>query len=174
IRRGIGRRPRFRLVGVMEPAVFFDGRSSRRHIVALAFTGRLEIAEPTEPNGPLFAVWPYDAIRRVDSPEGALRLACATGPPLARLELRDPAERANVLRLCRSLDGPGSSAGSISVWRIVGASIAAGAAIIGMVWLGMPVLANRLAAGMPYAWGMPLRGGVDSPVRGLVGRPCAT
>ena len=158
----------------MEPAVFFDGRSSRRHIVALAFTDRLEIADPTEPNGPLFAVWPYDAIRRVDSPEGALRLACATEPPLARLELRDPAERANVLRLCRPLDGPGSSAGSISVGRIVAASIAAGAAIIGMVWLGMPVLANRLAAVMPYAWEMPLGDAVDSQVRELFGSPCAT
>jgi len=157
----------------MEPAVFFDGRSSRRHIVALAFTDRLEIADPAEPNGPLLAVWPYDAIRRVDSPEGALRLACAMGPPLARLELRDPAERANVLWLCRSLDGPGSSAGSISVGRIVAASIAAGAAIIGMVWLGMPVLANRLAAVMPYAWEMPLGDAVDSQVRELFGSPCA-
>jgi len=154
----------------MEPAVFFDGRSSRRHIVALAFTDRLEIANPAVPDGPLLAVWPYDAIRRVDSPEGALRLACATAPPLARLELRDPAERANVLRLCRSLDGPGS-AGSISLGRIVAASIAAAAAIIGTVWFGMPVLANRLAAVIPYAWEMPLGDAVDSQVRELIGSP---
>ena len=155
----------------MEPAVFFDGRSSRRHIVALAFNDRLEIADPAAPDGPLLAVWPYDAIRRVDSPASTLRLACTMAAPLARLELRDPAERANVLRLCRSLDGSGSNT-SISVARIVAASIAAAAAIIAMVWLGMPVLANRLADAMPYAWEMPLGDAVDSQVRELFGGPC--
>jgi len=34
--------------------------------VALAFADRLEIADPAVPGGPLLAVWPYDAIRRVD------------------------------------------------------------------------------------------------------------
>ena len=101
----------------MEPAVFFDGRSSRRRIVALAFNDRLEIADPAAPDGLPLAVWPYDAMRRVDSPEGALRLACMMAPPLARLELRDPAERDNILRLCGSLDGPGSAA-PISVRRL--------------------------------------------------------
>src|SRR6516164_2997816 len=59
----------------MEPAVFFDGRSSRRRIVALAFNDRLAIADTAAPDGPPLAVWPYDAMRRVDSPTGALRLA---------------------------------------------------------------------------------------------------
>ena len=140
--------------------------------MALAFNDPLEIADPAAPDGPLLAVWPYDAIRRVDNPEGALRLACTMAPPLARLELRDPAERANVLRLCRSLDGPGSAA-SISVRRIVVASLAAAAAIVAMVWFGMPLLANRLAAVMPYAWEMPLGDAVDSQVRELFGSPCA-
>jgi predicted Zn-dependent protease len=155
----------------MEPAVFFDGRSSRRHIVALVFNDRLEIADPAAPDGPPLAVWPYDAMRRVDSPEGALRLACTLAPQLSRLELRDPAEQANIRRLCRSLDGPGSAA-SISVRRIVAASIAAAAAIIAIVWFGMPVLANRLAAAMPYTWEKPLGDAVDSQVRALFGNTC--
>ena len=156
----------------METAVFFDGRSSRRYIVALAFNDRLEIADTAAPEGPPLAVWPYDAMRRVDSPEGALRLACRMAPPLARLELRDPAERANILRLCGSLDGPGSAA-PISVGRIVGASIAAAAAIITMAWFGMPVLANRLAVVMPYSWEKLLGDAVDSQVRALFGNTCA-
>jgi len=156
----------------MEPAVFFDGRSSRRRIVALAFNDRLEIADPAAPDGPPLAVWPYDAMRRVDSPEGALRLACMMAPPLARLELRDPAERDNILRLCGSLDGTGSAA-PISVRRIVAASIAAAAAIIAMAWFGMPVLANRLATVMPYSWEKSLGDAVDSQVLSLFGNTCA-
>ena len=150
----------------METAVFFDGRSSRRYIVALAFNDRLEIADTAAPEGPPLAVWPYDAMRRVDSPQGALRLACTMALPLARLELRDPAQRANILRLCGSLDGPGSAA-PVSVRRILAASIAAAAAIITMAWFGMPVLANRLAAAMPYSWEKPLGDAVDSQVRAL-------
>jgi predicted Zn-dependent protease len=156
----------------MEAAVFFDGRSSHRYIVALAFNDRLEIADTVAPDSPPLAVWPYNAMRRVDSPEGALRLACTMAPPLARLELRDPAERADILRLCRSLDGPGGAA-PISVRRIVAASIAAAAAIITMVWFGMPVLANRLAAMMPYSWEEPLGDAVDSQTRALFGNTCA-
>src|SRR5215472_3995868 len=156
----------------MEPAVFFDGRSSRRRIVALAFNDRLEIADPAAPDGLPLAVWPYDAMRRVDSPEGALRLTCTMAPPLARLELRDPAERDNILRLCGSLDGLGSAA-PISVRRIVAASIAAAAAIIAMAWFGMPVLANRLAAVMPYSWEKSLGDAVDSQVLSLFGNTCA-
>jgi predicted Zn-dependent protease len=156
----------------MEPAVFFDGRSSRRYIVALAFNDRLEIADPAAPDGPPLAVWPYDAMRRVDSPEGALRLACMMAPPLARLELRDPAERDNIFRLCGSLDGPGSAA-PISVRRIVAASIAAATAIIAMAWFGMPVLAHRLAAVMPYSWEKSLGDAVDSQVRAHFGNTCA-
>src|SRR5437588_11422660 len=60
----------------MEPAVFFDGRSSRRHLVTLAFTDRLEIADAAAPDGAPLAAWPYEAVRRVDGPDGALRLAC--------------------------------------------------------------------------------------------------
>ena len=71
----------------MEPAVFFDGRSSRRRIVALAFNDRLKIADPAAPDGPPLAVWPYDAMRQVDSPEGALT-GCGKSPNLASSSLQ--------------------------------------------------------------------------------------
>jgi predicted Zn-dependent protease len=155
----------------MEPSVFFDGRSSRRHVVTLAFTDRLEIADSGAPDDAPLARWPYDAVRRVDGPDGVLRLACTVAPPLARLELRGAAETATVLRLCRALDGPGSAA-VVPVWRIVAASLAAAAAIIGMAWFGMPLLANRLAAIVPYAWEKPLGAAVDSQVRSVFGKTC--
>jgi hypothetical protein len=101
----------------MDPAVFFDGQSSRRHIVTLAFADRLEIAAADEPGGTTLACWPYEAMRRANGPAGALRLACTTAPPLARLELRDASAQADILRLCHALDGPGSAA-AISVRRI--------------------------------------------------------
>ena len=155
----------------MEPALFFDGRSSRRRVVALAFTDRLEIADAGAAEGASLASWPYDAVRRVDGPEEVLRLACTAAPPLARLELRDPAARANILRLCRALDGPGSAA-AVSVWRIAAASLAAAAAIIGMVWFGMPVLANRLADITPYGWEKPLGDAVNPRVHAMFGAAC--
>ena len=156
----------------MEPGVFFDGRSSRRHLVTLAFTDRLEIVDLGSPDGAILASWSYDAVRRVDGPDGVLRLACTVAPTLARLELRGEAERGTVLRLCRALDGPGGAA-PLPVWRIVAASLAAAAAIIGMAWFGMPLLADRLAAVMPYSWETPLGAAVDSQVRSVFGPSCS-
>jgi Zn-dependent protease with chaperone function len=154
----------------MQPAVFFDGHSSRRRAVSLAFTDRVEIAD-AESAGSLLAAWPYDSIRRADGPEEALRLASTAAPPLARLELRDPMARAEILSRCPALDGPGSAA-SISIGRIVLASLAAAAAIVAMVWFGMPFLANRLTALTPYAWEKPLGDAVDPKVRLMFGAVC--
>src|SRR5271169_2081958 len=155
----------------MERAVFFDGRSSRRRNVTLTFADRLVIADSEASRGTPPAFWPYDTIHRVDGPEDVLRLACTAAPPLARLELRDAAARANMLRLCPALDGPGGTA-VVSVWRIAAASLAATAAILGMVWFGMPVHANRLVAITPYAWEKPLGDAVDPRVRAMFGTAC--
>jgi predicted Zn-dependent protease len=155
----------------MEPAVFFDGQSSHRHAVTLAFRDRLEIAQSLAADGTPLASWPYDAVRRVDGPEGTFRLACTAAPPLARLELREAAARAEIFRLCRALDGPGGAA-PVAVWRIAAASLAAAAAIIGMAWFGMPLLANRLASIMPFSWETPLGDAIDPRVRTLLGAAC--
>lgn len=155
----------------MSGAVYFDGRSSRRRLVALTFADRLLIGDADAPGAPPLAVWPYDAIRRVDGGEGALRLACASAPPLARLELRDDAMQAEILRLCPRLDGPGSAA-TVSAWRIAAASLAAAAAILAIVWFGMPLLADRLAGIFPYAWEKPLGEAVDPRVRAMFGAAC--
>ena len=66
-------------------AVFFDGASSRRRVVALKLSDALEIRE----DGERLARWAFADIRRADSPSGLLRLSCLTAPALARLEVRD-------------------------------------------------------------------------------------
>jgi Zn-dependent protease with chaperone function len=155
----------------MDPAVFFDGQSSRRRVVTLTFVDCLQMVAADEPDGTPLASWPYDAVRRADGPEGALRLACTAATPLARLELRDAAAQAEILRRCGALDGPGSAA-AVSVWRIAAASLAAAAAIVAMVWFGMPLLANQLAAVAPYSWETQLGDAVDPRVRTLFGAAC--
>lgn len=154
----------------MEPAVFFDGQSSRRYVVTLAFSDRLDIADPAPMSSPL-AHWPYDTVRRVDGPGGMLRLASTSAPPLARLEIRDLALQTEILLRCAALDGPGS-AGAISIGRIAIASLAAGIAIIAMAWFGMPIVANRLAEMIPYVWEKPLGEAVDPRVRTIFGAVC--
>jgi Zn-dependent protease with chaperone function len=155
----------------MDAAVFFDGQSNRRHVVTLAFGDRLGIADAAAPGGTPLASWPYDAVRRVDGPSGTLRLACIVGPALARLELRDPVAGAEIRRLCQGLNGPGSAA-PVPVWRIAAASLAAAAAIVAMVWFGMPLLADRLAAITPASWEKPIGNAVDPRVRALFGAAC--
>lgn len=158
------------------PAIFFDGRSSRRHLVALVVTDRLEIAESSSnaavpAAAPALDRWPYDTVRRVDGPDGVLRLTSTTAPPLARLEIRDPGLQAQVLQRCGALDGPGSF-GAVSIWRIAAASLAAGIMIIAMAWFGMPLVANRLAAVIPYGWEKPLGDAVNPRVRTVFGAAC--
>ena len=101
--------------------VYFDGTSSRRRLVTLAFKDRLEVDEDQN----TLAVWSYADIRRVDGPPGTLRLSCLTEPALARLEVRDATLAAELVPRCAQLDEtifPGgrasarSSAGRLSRW----------------------------------------------------------
>src|SRR5450755_3692358 len=81
-------------------AVYFDGKSSRRRLVTLAFRDQLELHEPPE----MATKWSYDDIRRVDSPSHTLRVSCLTAPALARLEIRDAAVAAELAARCTRLD----------------------------------------------------------------------
>jgi Zn-dependent protease with chaperone function len=150
------------------PGVFFDGQSNRRRVVELGFSGELDIRE----DGRVVASWPYGDVRRVDAPGDAMRLCCVSALPLARLEVRDPAARREVERLCLALTGPGG-AQPISVLRIAAWSVAATVAIVGMIWFGVPVVADQLAEVLPISWERPLGQAVDKQVRVLFpGAPC--
>lgn len=144
--------------GERQDAVFFDGRSNKKRYVALRFGPSLEIVE----HDATLVAWAYEDIRRVDAPDGVLRLTSATAP-LSRLELRDPAPRLEIEARCRFLAGPGGRAAgtmSIILW-----SLAAAAAIVGMIWIGIPYLADRLAPFVPISWERRLGDAAEKQVR---------
>ena len=131
--------------GLGGSAVYFDGTSSRRHAVTLAFNGALEINADDN----RLAAWPYTDIRRADGPSGTLRLSCLTAPALARLEIRDAAVAAELAARCTQLDE--NLPGRRGVAAIVGWSLAAAASIVAVVLFGVPLAADRLTPLIPPA-----------------------
>jgi Peptidase family M48 len=125
--------------------VYFDGASSRRRDVQLAFAGALEIRE----NGAVSARWAYGDIRQADSPAGMLRVSCLSAPPLARLEIRDDALAAELERRCLRLAE--NRLGGRAIAKIVGWSLAAVISIVMVVLFGIPLAADRLAPLVPPA-----------------------
>jgi Zn-dependent protease with chaperone function len=125
--------------------IYYDGRSSRRHLVRLAFKNELEIIEDET----TLAAWPFDGIRRADHGAGALRLNCLTAPELARLEIRNAGLAAELTSRCRLLDD--DVPGRHGVGAIIGWSLAAAISIIAVVWFGVPLAADRLAPLVPNA-----------------------
>jgi Zn-dependent protease with chaperone function len=125
--------------------VFYDGTSSRRRQVRLAFKDQLEISEDEA----ALARWPFADIRRADSAAGILRVRCVSGPSLARLEIRDAALAAVLISRCSRLDD--GVAGRQGVGPIIGWSVAAAISIAAVVWLGLPLAADRLAPLVPEA-----------------------
>lgn len=152
----------------MSPATYFDGLTNRRHEVVLGFGPVLEINE----NGVAIASWRYDDMRQADGGEDALRLKCATGPALARLEVRDAAWQAEIRARAGFLDvGRG---GSAHTGRIVAWSLAAVASIIGMVLFGMPLVAARMVPLIPLSFERRLGDTVDNQVRAIFGGKVCT
>src|SRR5437764_4825650 len=124
-------------------AAFLDGRTNRKRYVTLRFGSVLDIAE----QGTVIESWPYDQVRRADSPPQTLRLRCATALPLARLEVADSATQGAIAAYCRSLDVGGASPGQTG--RIVLWSLAAVCSILLLVFFGIPFAADRLAPIVP-------------------------
>ena len=126
-----------------KPTVFFDGVSSRRRQVTLTLGDALDILE----EGATPVRWAYADIRRADSPPGILRLACASAPPLARLEIRDALLASDVTARCMRLDEHQTSRRGVA--KIVGWSMAAAVSIVCVVLFGVPLAADRLAPLVP-------------------------
>jgi Zn-dependent protease with chaperone function len=125
--------------------IYFDGKSSRRRPVTLAFKDQLEI---NDDEGAL-AAWAYGDIRRADGAAGTVRLTCLSAPQLARLEIRDAATAAELILRCTHLDE--NVPGRHSVAAIVGWSLGAVASIVAVVLFGVPLAADRLAPLVPAA-----------------------
>ncbi len=145
------------------PVIYFDGTSSRRHTVTLGFNAELQI----EADQGTLAAWPYADIRRADSPSGTLRLSCVMAPTLARLEIRDAAVATELTSRCTRLDENFPDRRGIA--RIVGWSIAAAVSIVGVIWFGVPLAADRLTPLVPQAFERRLGAVADGQVRTLFG-----
>jgi Zn-dependent protease with chaperone function len=144
-------------------AVYFDGRSSRRHVVALTLAEQLELDEPDQAK----VLWTYADIRRADSPVGLLRLSCLTAPALARLEVRDPTLAAELTARCPRLDE--NRPGGRGAAAIVGWSLAAAASIVAMVMFGVPLAADRLTPLVPQAFERRLGEVADGQIKIIFG-----
>jgi Zn-dependent protease with chaperone function len=127
-------------------AVYFDGTSSRRHLVTLTFNDGLELHE----DGRTLAAWAFADIRRADSPAGTLRVSCLTAPALARLEIRDTATAADLVSRCTRLDENVHGRGAIA--KIVAWSVAATVSIVTVILFGVPLAADRLTPLLPQAF----------------------
>lgn len=134
------------MAGPGNDIVYFDGTSNRRHAATLAFSDVLEIAV----DGETKASWAYADIRRADSAPGTLRVSCQSAPPLARLEIRDPAIAAELTSRAADLDE--HHLGRRGVAKIVGWSLAAAVSIVLVVLYGVPLAADRLAPLVPESF----------------------
>ncbi|KWV52980.1 metalloendopeptidase [Bradyrhizobium macuxiense] len=140
-------------------AIYFDGTSSRRHIVALRLGETLEIGE----DGATLARWSYADIRRADSPSGILRLSCLAAPSLARLEVRDARLAADLVARCFHLED--NLPNRKGVAAIVGWSLAAAVSIVLVVLFGVPRAAERLTPLMPDSFERRLGDVADAQVK---------
>jgi Zn-dependent protease with chaperone function len=124
-------------------AIYFDGQTSRKRTVTVKLTDRLEISE----DDLALAQWAYADLRRADSPPCLLRITCQSGPPLARLEIRDVALAAKLESRCPEIDA--NLVDRRGLVRIVGWSVAASVSIVLLVLFAIPFAADRLAPLVP-------------------------
>jgi predicted Zn-dependent protease len=146
----------------MADAVYYDGETAKRRLVSLVFTASdIEIHEA----GERIASWPYDSVRRQDSPAQGLRLSAEGAPPLARLEVTDHEDQDSIRARCRDLD---KSSGTERTGRIVFWSVAAAASLVFSALVLVPLLAERLAPLVPLSVERRLGTAVDNQIRLLL------
>jgi Zn-dependent protease with chaperone function len=151
-------------------AVYFDGLTNQKHRVTVKPSAALEIAD----DGVFVAAWAYADIRRADGPENILRLRSIAARPLARLEIADGPAQAQILQLCKVLDGEGSTNGA-STRRIVLWSLAAAASLLAVVWFGIPYISARLTEFVPLSLEKRLGEASDKQIRAIfAGKVCAS
>ena len=163
------------------PAIYFDGLSSRRQEVVVAFKEALEItADGLSPVSSQVSSqvsssvsWAYSDIRRADSGPGTLRVACLSAPSLARLEIRDAAVAAELMSRCTLLGD--NRLGGRGIAKIVGWSLAATISIVVVVLFAIPLAADRLTPLVPEAFEQRLGDAAAVQLKTLFGgRVCDT
>jgi Zn-dependent protease with chaperone function len=149
-------------------AIYFDGVSNRKHKVVIRFGPALEIVI----DGVLAATWGYGEVRRVDSARGTLRLMCLSAPSLARIEIHDDPLAHEVESRCPALQA--TAGDQRQTLRIVLYSAAALVSFAGLLFYGIPLLAERLTPLIPYSFERRLGEAVDKQVHSIFGDKICT
>jgi Zn-dependent protease with chaperone function len=147
----------------MAEATYYDGTTARRRTVSVQVgASGLDLLEGAE----RVASWPADAVRRVEAPDGVLRLTRDGGPSLARLDVADAGDQAAIRAACAHLDAgaPRERAGRIVFW-----SLAAALSLLLSVVFLVPVVAERLTPLIPVSFERRLGTAVDNQVRFIFG-----
>jgi Zn-dependent protease with chaperone function len=147
--------------------IFFDGNSSERRVVTITLDGQALIVTQAGQATPL-AVWPYDALEQVASPDGVLRLALHGSADFARIEVRDPALANAIDDLSIPVDRSGMTSRR-SRRKVVVWSMAAMASLLLMAVFGVPYAATALTPLVPYTVEMKLGQAVDRQARTMFG-----
>lgn len=149
-------------------AVYFDGKTNRKHHITLRIAGGIEIIEDDR----ILDIWSFGEVRRADGPPNVLRISCVTALPLARLEITDASTKAAIVSHCAALDAGGRGRGSTG--RIIFWSLAAVGSIVGLAVFGIPYAADRLAPLVPYAIEKRIGDAADGQVRAILGGQLCT
>ncbi len=128
----------------MGEAGYFDGKTARRHRVSLNFVADVVVLEE---GGEELARWAYGDIRQEDGDDAVMRLTSTGAPELARLEIDDKDEIAEIERRCPALlthaDNPRQTR-HIVLWAMA----AAVSLVVIAIWL-MPLMAAEIAPLVP-------------------------
>lgn len=149
------------------PAIYFDGVTNRPHAVELRFGPNLDLVE----NNAVRASWPYDDLRSADGAPLTLRLKCVSSLPLARLEVFDPAEQADIGARARFLQS--ERGGPAQTGRIVAWSLAAAVSLVLIIAYGMPLIAERLTPLIPFSFEQRVGAVAANQVEAIFGRTCS-
>jgi Zn-dependent protease with chaperone function len=149
-------------------AIYFDGRTNRKHHVTLRIAGAIEIVEQDS----ILDIWPFGEVRRADGPPDVLRIGCVAALPLARLEVSDDATKAAILAQCAAIDA--TAPGRSNTLRIIFWSLAAVCSIVGLAMYGIPYVADRLAPLVPYAFEKRMGDAADGQIRAVLGGQICT
>jgi hypothetical protein len=126
--------------------IFYDGSTSERHDVAVTLlAAALRVADAQDR---VLAEWPYVELECMSAPDNVLRLGRRDNPDTARLEVRDPDLMTAIDIKAEGIDRTGGLArrqrAVVTAW-IAAATVS----LVLVAWLGVPVIAERLAPLIP-------------------------
>jgi Zn-dependent protease with chaperone function len=152
-------------------AVFYDGLIARRRAVTILLReDQLAIVEA----GTTLAEWRYADLREQDAPSGSLRMTAAGALELARLEIADPALKAEILRRSPAIRQT-ARVNRRTKMQVVGWSVAAAVSLILTAVYLVPLAADRVVPLIPQSVERHLGEAVYKQVQAIFhAAPCAT